>query len=433
MIPEIINFIYLSELLHLPVINARDGRLLGRIEDLAAMPGQVYPKVTGVLVKPGRGKHVLYIPWMSIQRSVLRKALTLENAAGDAAYPAGASENEFLLRKSFLDKQIISTSGYKVVRVNDLQLLIDNTSKQTPSLWLVHIDIGVKGLLRRLGWLRWYNAMFTWLVGREMRDIFVSWKHVQPTSTTSVSGSLSLKTDSSKLSEIHPADLADILEDLGVDERISLIESLDHTTAALTLQEMSMKIRVQVAETLEPEKLAAIINEMQMDETVDLLDELSTERRSTLSGLMPKDRVAEIRELAKMSTKEVGSIMNTDFIVARVTYTAGEVLAAVQTECPRAEILYYVYILDDQDHLKGIVTLRNLLSSPAATPVAELMTEKITSVEPDTSIKKAARIFFKYDFEALPVVDEENRMQGIVTQRDALENVFPEIREESKG
>ncbi len=428
---ESINFLYLSELLNLPVVNEADGRQLGRIEDMAAATGQVYPKVTGLLIRARGPSATRYVPWSSVRKADYRRSISLDLASAAANGFDTAKENEILLRKSFFDKQIISTSGYKVVRVNDLQLLVDNSAKGTPGLWLVHIDIGVKGLLRRLGWARPFNAAFRWIVGRDIRDKFVSWKHVQPTSTTSVYGSLHLKTDSSKLSEIHPADLADILEDLGSDERLSMLESLDRSTAAATLQEMPIRLRVQVAESLDLETMTAILHEMPVDEVVDLLDEFTPERRSSVLAVLPPETVDEIKELSRQSARRVGSIMNTDFIAATSTQPAGEVLAVIKERCEKTELFRYVYVLDQEEHVKGVVSLRYLITADPGLPVCDLMQETVQTVTIDTTIKVAAQVFFKYNFEALPVVDEEQRMLGIITIRDTLESRFPEIVEES--
>ena len=222
-------------------------------------------------------------------------------------------------------KQIISTKGYKIVRVNDLQLLIEDKAKESTNLWVVHIDIGIKGILRRIGILRPVNGAFRWVTDRDIKDEFVSWKYVQPTATSSVYASVQLKTDASKLSEIHPADLADILEDLGTDERITLIESLDNFTAAQTLQEMQFKNRLQIVESMEPVNLAPIINEMQMDEAVDLLD-IDTQKRQAVYTILTPEKVAELKELCTLPWYSVGSIMNTDFVTARAAESAGLVL-----------------------------------------------------------------------------------------------------------
>lgn len=428
---EIARFIYFSEIINLPVVSARDERLIGRVVDLAAATGQVYPRTTGLMTRISGFRDPVYIPWSSVQKASLPQALYVEYDPD--AHPAHGAEDEILLKKTFFDRQIISTSGYKVLRVNDLHMLIDSSAKGTPNLWLVHIDVGIKGLLRRLGWLRGANAVFKWVVSRDIKDKFVSWKYVQPTSATNIYGSLRLTTDPSKLSEIHPADLADIAEDLGTEERASLIESLDAATAAATLQEMPLKIRIQIVETLAPERMAAIVNEMHMDDAVDLLDELDPDRQNTIFGRLTKEKVADIKELSQLSAHRVGRIMNSDFLAAREDMLVQDVLINVQAECGKAEVYRYIYILDHQDRLKGIVTLRQLLSSHPTTKIADIMRESLTTVSIDTSLKRVAQIFIKYNFEALPVVDEAGRLQGIVTLRDTFASVFPEIREASKG
>jgi Mg/Co/Ni transporter MgtE len=295
---------------------------------------------------------------------------------------------------------------------------------------VVHIDIGTKGILRRLGFLRPVNAAFRWVTDRDIKDEFVSWKYVQPTATTSVYASVQLKTDASKLSEIHPADLADIIEDLGTDERIMLIESLDHFTAAQTLQEIQFKNRLQIIETMEPFKLAPIINEMQMDEAVDLLDACDVQKRQAVYAMLSVEKVTELKELSKLSRYSVGSIMNTDFITARPTEKAGTVLERIRVECEKLEMYRYAYILDDDGRLKGVVSLRNLLMSDAKMFIADIMTEQPISVQIDTRIRRVAKLFFKYNFEAIPVVDDDDTLQGLVSYRDAVASLYPEIKEE---
>jgi CBS domain-containing protein len=391
---------------------------------------QVYPRVTGLMVRTHRSKPPVYIPWSNVKRMVFKEHIAVEYPANGIEQQAKAAENEILICKTFLDKQIISTEGYKIVRVNDLQLLIEDKAKESTNLWVVHIDIGIKGILRRIGILRPVNGAFRWVTDRDIKDEFVSWKYVQPTATSSVYASVQLKTDASKLSEIHPADLADILEDLGTDERITLIESLDNFTAAQTLQEMQFKNRLQIVESMEPVKLAPIINEMQMDEAVDLLEACDTQKRQAVYTILTPEKVAELKELSTLSMYSVGSIMNTDFVTARATESAGLVLKRICIECKKSEMYRYAYILDDDNRLKGVVSLRNLLLSDPQTLIVDIMTEQPVSVEIDTRVRRVAQLFFKYNFEAIPVVDEENILQGLVSFRDALASVFPEIKEE---
>jgi magnesium transporter len=427
------NFIYLSEILDLPIYDSERNKRIGSIIDLASTTSQVYPRVTGILANLRNRKGPVYIPWTNVRIAAFQKHVTVDHTALGENGVSKASESEILIRKTFLDRQIISTSGYKLVRVNDLQLLVDSSSKDNPNLWLVHIDIGFKGLLRRLGWLPLTNAVVRWLVSRDLKDKFVSWKYVQPTTTTNVYGAMHLRIDSSKLSDFHPADLADVFEELGKDERTSLIESLDPPIAAATLQEMPLTIRVQIAERIEIQKLAAIVQEMQMDEIVDLLDEVSAERRSALFLTLPPEKISEIKELTKLSEYGIGAIMNTDFVAVKENQMVKDVMKVVKQESKKAELVYYVYITDDFDKLKGLVTLRSLLTAKPRTLVSDIMRENVISVELDSSIKRVAQLFFKYSFEAIPVVNEEGNIQGIVTMRDALKAVFPEIKKESEG
>lgn len=430
MVLEVVKFSYLSEIIHLPVRRASDNKKIGKLVDLAATTTQVYPRVTGLMVRIRRGKPPIYIPWSNVKRVVFKEYIAVEYSINGSDQQARAAENEILICKTFLDKQIISTSGYKIVRVNDLQLLIEDKTKESTNLWVVHIDIGIKGILRRIGFLWLVNSAFHWVTDRDIKDEFVSWKYVQPTSTTSVYASVQLKTDASKLSEIHPADLADILEDLGTDERIALIESLDHFTAAQTLQEMQFKNRLQIVESMEPSRLTPIINEMQMDEAVDLLDACDAEKRQIVFTLLPPEKVAELKELSTLSAYSVGSIMNTDFITARLRETAGTVLDRIRVECEKLEMYRYAYVLDDDERLKGVVSLRTLLLSDTNMYIIDIMAEQPVSVKIDTRIRRVAKLFFKYNFEAIPVVDDDNKLQGLVSYRDAVASIFPEVKEE---
>jgi len=430
---EKLRFTYLSELLGRRVHAHLGGRVLGCLFNLTAAPEKVYPRVTGVLVKGSFASTPLYFPWSCVRWPGGAEALTIDSSAVSGEVLARPAESDILLKKSFLDRQLISTSGYKVVRVNDLHLLVEIVQTGTPNLWLVHIDIGLKGLLRRLGWGGMSNAIVRWLLDRDMKDVFVSWKHVQTATAANAYGSLQLSTDSSKLSEMHPADLADILEDLGADERNRVIEALDPAAAAPTLAEMPLTLQVRIAESIDPALLTQIVHEMQTDAVVDLLDNLSPPARATLLSSFPPEMITEIRGLSQLSPASVGSIMNTDFLSAKPATTVREVRDIVRDAAEDTELIYYVYIVDADERLRGVVTLRHLLSAEPEMLMADLMHEHPITVTPDTGIKRAARIFFKYNFDAIPVTGEDGRMRGIVSMRDTLERVFPEIREESKG
>jgi magnesium transporter len=193
---------------------------------------------------------------------------------------------------------------------------------------------------------------------------------------------------------------------------------------------MQFKNRLQIVESMEPIKLAPIINEMQMDEAVDLLDACDIQKRQAVYAILTPEKVTELKELSTLSVYSVGSIMNTDFVTARTTETAGTVLQRIITECEKSEMYRYAYVLDHDERLLGVVSLRNLLLSDADLLIADIMIEQAISVQIDTRIRRVAKLFFKYNFEAIPVVDDDNKLEGLVSFRDALASVFPEIKEE---
>lgn len=430
---EKLKFTYLSEMLGKRVRGLPGRTSNGRLVDLIASPEKVYPRVTGLLVKTPFRSEPLYIPWSCIRWPGPGGPITVEGFTAAVSGAARPAETEILLKKSFLDRQLISTSGYKVVRVNDLHMLAEIAETGNPNFWLVHIDIGFRGLLRRLGWGRVGDAIVRWFLDRDMKDVLVPWKYVQAATATNIYGSLQLSTDSSKLSEMHPADLADILEDLGAEERNRIIESLDPASAAATLSEMPLTLRVRIAESIDSGLLTHIVHEMQTDNVVDLLDNLSSPQRTALMNSFSPEMTAEIKELSHLSPASVGSIMNTDFLAIQISTTVREALEVVRDRAGETELIYYLYVLEAGERLCGVVTLRHLFAAEPDMLMADLMREDPLTVTADTSIKRASRIFFKYDFDAVPVVDEQGRMRGIVTMRDVLEAVVPEVREESKG
>jgi magnesium transporter len=417
------NFIYLSQLIKLPVLDRQSGEKLGVVADLAADIKETYPNITGLIIRINGKKEKPYISWDNVKQIIPGKALYVEGLP-DSLADRPNLENHLLLCESLWDRQIVDIAGSKVVRVNDLHLLKENSH-----MWLVHVDIGFRGLLRRLGWQKGFENILRLAFSAELKDKLISWKYVQPITSATMSKSLQLKVEHAKLNELLPADLADILADLGVDERTIIFDSLDNQTAAKTLQELSLKIRIQVAESLMPGKLATILKEMPIDEVVDLVAKLPKKIIAALYKLLPADEVGQIKELLRHSQQVAGSLMTTEYIAITKRASAGKALEMIKTEALNIESYHYVYVIDENQTLVGIVTLRQLLVSDPTKPVSELMRTKLVKVRVNTEVEIVAQYFSKYDFDLIPVVDRHNKMQGIITMKDAFETVFTEIKE----
>jgi len=423
------NFTHLSYIIGIPLIDSATGRRAGRVTDMVAGLREMYPRISGAMIaRSGQGRRRFYLPWKNVKSLELRRALVAEGLDEAFHQEPRLGENEILLKETFWDKQIVDIQGSKVVRVNDLHLL-----REDQNLWVVHMDVGIPGLLRRLGCFGLSDWLFQLVFSCEMKETFISWKFVQPITPTIGRDVLALKVHHSKLSELHPADLAEIFIDLGNDERLLILQSLDDATAARAFQEMPLPVRVQMAEHVADERLAGIVNGMAMDEVVDLVAQLPKRKKAALLRLLPPDKVVQITGLLELSRRVAGSIMNTEFISVRRDATATEVLDKIKAEARRQESIYHTYVLDEQDDLVGVVTLRQLLTVPGDAPVAGFMRKRVVRVTVDTNVRDVADIFLKYNFTVVPVVDKHNRVQGAITMKDAFAAVFRQVRSEAEA
>ncbi|MGA2091094.1 MAG: CBS domain-containing protein [Endomicrobiales bacterium] len=422
------NFIFMSQVIGAHVQDAATGLRIGKIVDIIAIVRDLYPRVTGLVIRKGWFGPKIYVPWKNVRKIADNMAMVVEVSAETVPFEKHVLDNEILLRETFWDQQIVDISGSKVVRVNDLHFL-----REDLNFWVVHIDVGFKGLVRRLGCGRIVELLMQWLFSYAMKDRLVQWKFVQPVSADNRVGNLTLKTSGAKLSELHPADVADILQDLGTDERVVILNALERSVAADVLSAMPLKLRIQTAQLLSDEHLSYIVRDMPVDEAVDLLSQLTKKRVNSLYALLPKEKVTQISDLLGLSEKIAGSIMNVEHMSVRTTTTAGQAIDKIKAESHSKETVYYIYVVDDNDVLIGATTLRQLLVEPSERLVIEFMRRRTVKVHVDTDIKDVAEIFYKYDFTVVPVVDRQNKLKGIVTIKDALEAVFPQIREETEN
>ncbi len=421
------NFIFLSQIDKIPVVDSATGRIVGCAADYAVGLREMYPKVSGLVVREKASRRRIYVPWQNVKEITHQDVVVVEDFNNLRAQDFKVSETEILLKDILWDKQIVDISGSKIVRVNDLHLL-----KEHANLWVVHIDVGLTGLLRRLGCLDLVRFLVELISSYRMKDRLVSWKFVQPVSPSIGGDALSLTIHHSRLSELHPAELADILTGLGTEERVVLLRSLDTVTLAHAFQELPLKVRLQIVELTGDEQLANIINEMAMDEVVDLLSQLPQKKRNSLFRYLPEEKTSQIAELIKYSRRIAGSIMSTEFITTGPAAAAGAVLEQVKKESRKKEAIYHVYVVDEYKKLSGMVTLQQLLVAVPDKPVSQIMRKHAVKVDVDTHIKDVAELFHKYDYPLIPVVDEDGKLEGIITMKDAFEAVYPKIREEAE-
>lgn len=336
----------------------------------------------------------------------------------DFREPAPRS-GELLLKETLLDKQVVDTDGAKIRRVNDLQFLMANKI-----LYLVHVDVGFRGLLRRVGLEKPIGFILRKLFDYVMTDQLISWKFVQPVSSPDL---LRLTVAQNRLAQLHPADLADIIEELNIHQRSAVFRSLDVETAAETLEETDPKIQVSLIEGLSTANASDIIEEMSLSEAADLLGDLSQERVEGILKEMERDAAEDMKELLAHPEEKAGGLMTTSYLSFAPAVTAGEAMEKIRLEAEDMDLIYYVYVVDGQEHLLGVLSLRDLLVAPPATILSDLMDTRVVAVHIEEKKEQIADDFAKYGILAMPVVDDNNSLKGVILFKNLLEVVAPKL------
>jgi magnesium transporter len=410
-------FLFLSELLGRKVVDG-DGRPVGIVLDLTANIGEIYPPVTDILLRLKGNKKIVLFPWKGIA-AVDGTLLTTHPLRPEDFREPALRPGELLLKDTLLDKQVVDTDGAKIRRVNDLQFL--QTKK---ILYLVHVDVGFHGLLRRVGLMRPISFLLRKLFDYEMADQLIAWKFVQPISSPDL---LRLTIAQNRLAQLHPADLADIIEDLDIHQRSAVFHSLDVETAAETLEETDPKIQVSLIEELSTANASDIIEEMSLSEAADLLGDLPRERAEGILMEMEKDAAEDMKELLAHPEEKAGGLMTTSYLSFGPDVTAGEAMEKIRLEAEDMDLIYYLYVLDGEEHILGVLTLRDLLVAPPATVLSELMDTRVISVDIEEKKDRIADDFAKYGIMAMPVVDNESRLKGVILFKNLLEVVAPKL------
>jgi magnesium transporter len=406
-------FLYVSELLGRPIVSA-DGSRLGRLGDLKVKLAESFPKASTLIVRSGP-KAGLALDWGEVA-SFTEKKIVLKPGAEGKFHPPDVKSEEMLLKEELLDKQVVDTYGAKLERVNDVHLLIHNQD-----LRLVHVDIGRRGILRRLGFLGPVEALTKWFFEYEFPEVLVSWKYIQPLASDPHKKDLKLNVVGRRLHDLHPSDLADILEDLDRDSRRRIFKSLDLETAADTLQEIDPKFQLSLIEAAPVEKASDLLEEMEPDEATDLLAELPEEKRRKLIQTMEKMSGDTLQELLLYKEGTAGRIMTTDYVSVREDQTVGDAIQAFKMTTHHLESVAYIYVTDSGEHLVGVITLRHLLLEEKDAPVRGLMNTHLVKAETGDDVERVADLFGKYKFLMIPVVDETNVLEGVITFQDIME------------
>lgn len=458
--------LYLSQLLGAPVEDPQ-GTRIGKITDIIVMRFTASPAEQSSILTPvsasahlptlvieGQADQHWYVPVEDVEwhADSLRLRFPVEHLSTRLSVTPSAEDGFMVpisLANDVFDKQVIDIARKEAVRVNDVCLADD---------WhILGVDSSTLGLIRRLA--------PKWLLGTRRGSVnrsqlppanLIPWEHIEligsqqpelneipesaqnvevPRAGTPEAAALNrpTRTQSGQLAELHPADIADIIHQLTPGQGARLLERLDMETAADTLEEIDTERQSQILENISAPRAADILDAMEPDEAADLLARVSEERAQELLRLMHPEESEDVQALLTYAEDSAGGLMTTDYIALNATKSVAEALEAVRTSIHEQDVHpAYIYCvadeLQDESKLLGVVSLWDLLVAPPAQLLQELMETDLITVQLDTDPRTVAEIMAKYNLLAVPVVNAEGMLEGVVTVDDALDVLLPNER-----
>jgi CBS domain-containing protein len=404
---------FISQLIGKPVTDV-EGEPVGKLNDVLAIQIEriPHPQVTAIIVSKRNKNLVIPISDIAV---LLAPAIPLNKRLSEIG-SYSISESDLYLIRDVLDKQIIDINGLRVVRVNDLEL-----TRINQNYYISNVDISAHGLLRRLG-LGKVATRLSHGSKQTSTSGYISWDQVNLLTSDQP---MQLKVSRDKLSDLHPADLAQIVSDLTRAESSKFLEGLELKVLADTLEEVEPDFQASLVERMTDEKVADVLEEMAPDEAADLLAELPENRSEDLLNLMETREADDVRRLLTYGEDTAGGIMNTEFVAIPSWLTSEQAIDMLRKTAHEAEMVYYIYVTNAKSSLEGVLSLRQLVLADPQTPINELMETRLITVQTDDTQDDCARLISKYNLLALPVVDVHNIIHGIVTADDALDKILP--------
>lgn len=395
----------ISALLGTPVTDAQ-GRMRGRVRELALAPAQNPNHVAAMIYRNREGQFAVPVHDM-----LLTPAGTLELKEEADPQPLTGKEHYLLLERDLLDQQIIDVHGRKVVRVNDVDLEWTSVDGVGLQLRIDEVGVGTRSVVRRL--LKGLPLSTIDLIAKRFAARGIPWEFVNLIETDPARR-VRLKIEHERLSQMHPSDIADILEELAPAEREAVFTSLDEEVAAEALEEVEPKLQKALIEGLDSERVAGIVEEMDPGAAADLLAELTDEKSEAILEEMDPDERQEVEELLEFPENSAAGRMTTDYVHVLVTGSVADAVDALKNFEGDTESVTEIYLLDENEVLHGVLPLARLILARPETKVAVLTEPRIVSCDVDANLSKVVELFDKYNLRALPVLDKEKRLAGVV-------------------
>jgi CBS domain-containing protein len=417
-------FLFFTEAIKKGVID-KNGRWIGKPFDfLVESLGVTYPKLSAIVISKGNFvKKYAIISWEQIQK--INENFYVKISEELLEYKSQYYEEpQTTIKKHILDQQVVDTYNRKVVRINDVHLLkLDN------ELRIAHVDIGLRGIVRRLGWESFIDFIIRSIDSHAhylTRNGSLSWKYVQPLSVHPDKGTIQLNVTKAEIKSIPPPDLSEILLELDLYQRAAFFRSLDVDTQIGVITEMDMKLQKELVRELDTKTCGVLFERMPSDEAVDLLGELPRRDTDRILSYVGTKKSKKLYSLLSHKSRSAGGLMATEFVTLTNTMTVLDAINHIKQLQTTAETIYYAYVVDSENHLQGAVTFKHLLIESLDRKIVDIMDTKPVSVHINDSAKEVAYIIDKYNLMAIPVIDQNQVLQGIITVDDILSLVISE-------
>lgn len=402
---------HLSELLGVRVVLKE--KKIGKLADMIIVDYDKYAEVTHIVVSRPFGNPMLVIPWERVAAiDTNQVVIDVDDLRGFEAEPP---ETALLIGDHMIDKKVLDINDTEIEVVYDLTLI-----KRQGKLYVTAVDSSRYGRMRRLGFRKTAD-------NRAKRDEnangdVIPWFYVQPLppNLTSFKGNVKLKILKENLSEVRPVDLADMLEDLDHEHRLIVFNQLETAQASDTLEEIEPNVQRDLVSSLAKDKVVLLIQQMTPGQAADLLAALPHSEAATYLDKLDKDTATKVRSILEKQEEHVMNYTTSLFVTVPPDMTAEQAQSEYHHIAKRKDVVMYLYVVDEQSHLLGVIDIKELLAAADAAKLRDFMVENVISLRPESTLKEASELFNRYDFRALPVTDEERHIVGVVTYRDVM-------------
>jgi magnesium transporter len=414
--PGSYRFLYFSKLIKLPICAGKIKDRIGKLTDLVFALTEPYPEAVGIYIEHGWGKPTEFIPWAKVMR-IEDDAIFVQPPGNGNTYPPFVDQPDWILvEKHLMGRTILDMDGRRIEVVNDVHLL-----ESKGQLLIVHVDISFNGFLRRwgLGGIRW------------IKDQLISWKYVQPLSVEEAvsTDKVTLSVTRKQVLQMPGEDLADALEELSGKEQQALFSALDSEKAAEALVEAEPRAQRQIIANLRKEKAHTILSEMTIPQLADLFSVLPHEQMTNLMELLKPEQAERVQAILSDREAKAQDIMSSNFMTAHKNAKVGEVLEKIRRSGVEPDAISYIYVISVEDQtLVGVVDLRELLLSSDQMTLGEIMVPPAVVAEENDVREDLAEMFAKYHYRMIPVVDERDRILGVIHFNDIMKDLVTRVK-----